>query len=430
MYKSEKVFALWQEPVSPYAGTAIRDFVPKWTTRAMAYSPGNNTRGGLSLPGYRQIIARKGNATTPRSVVYHNIVIEPGHEYGMEIGQLASAPHPQAVSCFGNRMVISTTIPSLPAGPNTSQSAEVDSYCAQKFRAKCEETLVTFGGPTFLGELKETIGFLTKPWPGILRASKRFYYSMLRIYRRIPRRRRNRPGNKRRIAETLENSWLSWKLAISPLIEDIESVCGVISNYDKTVALKVRSAHRGTFSVKAGADNPLGGTMYWNRDTVYRCSMIGELAARIIPPPGTLERVQQMIQMDYRGLIENFVPTVYQLIPMSFVLDYVSNAGAVLESTCVAHPQLAWLSTSRKTVQRRFAVYYPNRAVAPKVDYLNPPQRITIRNVGKLQHEVVTLSRTDERPDIQFYFELPNVFQALTITALSKLASRLLKAAS
>lgn len=429
MYRTEKVIFKYLKPNTPFAGVGIRDNIPDFTWTPVEVNIGSNIKGGNSLPGYRRIIAQKGNATTMRSVTYHNVHIEPAYHFGMLAGPAASpASHPQAVACYGSSVTISTTNPSLPAGPLTSESASVDSYCAQKFRAKCEERLVLFQGPTFLGELRETIQFLTRPFPALLKASKRFYYKMLRILKKIPARRRNRKGNAKRIAETMQDGWLSWKLAVSPLIGDIESACETIANYDKTVSLDVSSAHRGTYAVASGTDNPLGGTMYWNRDTVYRCSMIGQLSARIVPPPGTVDRVMQMIQMDYRGLIENFIPTVYQLIPMSFLLDYVSNAGAVLENACVAHPQLAWLSTTRKTTRRRYAWYYPNVAVPPKYEWFSKPDGFEIRNVGVFSHSLVTIDRTYVRPEIRFQFELPNVFQALTITALLKLASRVLKA--
>lgn len=346
----------------------------------------------------------------------------------MIVGQVAAPPHPQCVLIHGSTARMNLARPVLSLAPSPSESAKVDSYAAQKFREACEEKLVTFGGPTFLGELRETIQFLTRPFPAIIRASKRFYLKMLRIYRRIPARRRNRPGNKRKIAETLQDGWLSWKLAVSPLIGDIESAAEVIANYDKTVTLQVRAAQKGEFNPTQGADNPLGCTMLWDSHTEYRCSITGALKASIVPPAGTPARCMQMLQMDYRGLIENFIPTVYQLIPMSFLLDYVSNAGAVLQSMCVAQPQLAWSSTTRKTTQYRNMYYYPEQTVAPKMSWYKPPHVVRFHQVGEVHHEYVTISRTSAVPDIKFYFELPNVQQTMTITALLKLASRLLRA--
>lgn len=429
MYKNRTITAVSLTPSWAWGGNRVGGKPAiTWTPRFATL--GVETRGGDSVPGHRKLIAAKRSATSNRSVCYHNWSATSGF-------WLSAAPVKYSDGKTGYAVGSSTlqadpTAVTLPPDASIAEVAKVESYAAQKFLESVEGRVVEFGGPLFLAELKETLEFLYKPIPKMAELIKRFYRRLERYVRRQSTRRRGRRRfrwNSGKYLRFLEDTWLSFKLAIMPLHDDVVSAAEAVAKYNEVVKLGVAASSANITFNDTGFQNLLGGSRYSTRMTNVSCYIKGEIAASAVHHPSTVERAQQIAGLDFRGAIENFVPTLWNALPLTFLFDYFSNIGSVISANLSVLPKLAWTSCSTVIRRRRFMTLIP---IQPSISYGSTVQRAPTEHYkenGFAYHEEKRIvRRANFVPEVQFYLEEPSIVQLITVGAITKQASRLASA--
>lgn len=189
------------------------------------------------------------------------------------------------------------------------------------------DTQYQLSGPTFIGELRETIKMLKRPMNGMRQYADK--------YLRALKTRRGRTGNPSRM---VADTWLEYSFGWSPFLSDIKSAAETLARFNTDIRRGTAKGF-GEYSIAeytglrtAGASTNAG-IPYFATQTkttsckvIYRCGINADLAA----DEGSTARLIQLSGFQ----MQNFIPTVWELLPWSFLIDYFSNIGNVIEAGC------------------------------------------------------------------------------------------------
>jgi hypothetical protein len=215
-------------------------------------------------------------------------------------------------------------------------------------------------GLLVLGELRETIHSLRHPLESARKAVGN-YLNVLKSQRKqagtLKRRKLETDAGYRHrkvtaVKDGMSGTWLELQFGIKPLISDAKEIVG--SAIDVLTGEPKRQRIRGKSKVAPVTLSESGEQIEiiclkrrytWRKSTeasvMFVCGM-----RHTVSGPGSL-----MGQMyDKLGFqIQNFVPTIYELIPYSFLLDYFVNLGDIVSAVCTDTTDVAWVS---KTVRQ------------------------------------------------------------------------------
>jgi hypothetical protein len=322
------------------------------------------------------------------------------------------------------------------ASPLVSQA---DSNAAQQFVKKYRKRTRQFQSGVFVGEIAETARLFASPARALRKGVASIHRGMLGHLKDTLKRHpvRNRKVM-RNLRKTLADTWLEWQYAVRPLISDLD---------DAGRAFRQIAQGRGFEIIRIRGTGGAEGNVYRHPD--FSVSW-GLPAGQTVPLPIAscdLETNDQ-VTVDYLygwknhtvshdmpvpmtlGLtLSDFVPTVWELIPYSFLVDYFTNVGNVLDAWSISQVSFAW---GQRTVRNcRTSRAYGLRC-APTGPY--GPQYVSGGNSVSLSTTLVDRVRKTTAPMPSFDFSIPGFKSVkwLNILALAngraearRLASRL-----
>lgn len=365
-----------------------------------------DTKTGEDNPNWRQQIARGLNATTEYTVV--------GEERRAGYGQGGITyfdilnrtyvrrfeGHPQHVSwsTFPDPSVLSETL--------------ADQLARLRFISAYRKRRTAFQSGVFLGELMQTVKMISSP-AKTLRRSLNWYYHETK-----ERLKKSQARNRKRV---IQDSWLEYTMGVAPLISDVKSAISLAEACPLAYSQEIRAP---ILTPKTNVQFPDSHFFVGFRDITYgevAVTYQGAIRAEAMGiPPGFAEQF---------GLSwSNVLPTAWELIPYSFLVDYFTNIGKVIEAMSTGPIHLAWgcrhllkqyrrelvsLGFSHKAAQ---AAQWPNGAVRYE-GYGDVAGKIQSRTYYKRTRiDKVSVGIRDLR------FKLPNSgIQWLNIPALIRL---------
>jgi len=232
-------------------------------------------------------------------------------------------------------------------GGTDLQKADSDAIIAASKRVQQQRT--QFQGLTALGELRETIHELKHPFAGArklidtyfksLRASKTFKEAERR-YRRTGRQ----GGGVNSFLTEAANSWLEVAFGLKPLISDVKAAAEALARYQNDSRRAV---------VVGNGESVVASGSFTKSPIVNNCGTFDGLKTV------TTQSVRYKVAMDYSrsanfgsndrlraltGLTaDQFIPTVWELIPWSFLVDYFSNIGEVISAGCSSQEDVGFV---------------------------------------------------------------------------------------
>jgi hypothetical protein len=305
-------------------------------------------RNGVSLPRWQDIIANHGNATTPFTGV------DCGEEGFIPASiTVRVKPVGAALTRYGVNGWL--TRPTVLYSANALPYSQVDNQARAKFYSEINKAVSEFYAGPFLGEIRETISMLKKPLRGIREHLDRYLDHVLGYVNGKPVPRRHRPRRKRNIssfrkynqAEKLEvigNTWLEVRFGMLPLIKDINSFLksigdlidvdqilpvsawaeNVEANYAFTSTPELHNNHvRVITTLKATGKTKVR----------YKGAVLVKATA-----PGLSGWVRGASHLGPR----DFVPTLVELCPFSWLADYFINVSDVVNSIFIDLSPLQW----------------------------------------------------------------------------------------
>jgi len=229
------------------------------------------------------------------------------------------------------RLMFTTSWP-LPAAP---PYAEAETLAREKFYSQVRSAQTTLQGLTALGELAETLHMIRNPAKAL--------HDGLFAYLKALRKGRNKAGKTTRKRNAfVANTWLEYSFGWAPLFNDVRDAAHalvnsknrhdrshlVVSGYGETKSDEVKQSH-------TTSNGPL--RISWV-DHLLTSTSVRYKGAIVNRRQTTYEN-----ELENWGFApSNFLPTIWELIPYSFLVDYFTNVGKVIDSFALRDISLGW----------------------------------------------------------------------------------------
>lgn len=303
-----------------------------WSTFKISTS---RSRQGGSVPNWKRLISSGNNATS-------NF-----------IGDISTVDY-KPLSCEGVGISGSTryegSFTGFPHGagdapyPGNMSSTLALNQALQRLVSQIRDTQRSFQGGAFLGELAETIHGIRNPVQGIRK--------LLDAYHGAVKERTRRIVNEKLRDRAVKDTWLEYQYHWSPLFHDAQDAYATLFRksrfFSKGEFLPVSgSGEDRSQNVQGPVPFSLAFNSYW-----YTVTSISEVSVRYKGAVRGRPRNPYLSEISAWGInpMTEFLPTVWELIPYSFLVDYFSNVGQIIDSWSACQADIAWLcSTVRKS---------------------------------------------------------------------------------
>lgn len=316
----------------------------------------------------------------------------------------------------------------LPGELDWSSYEDAVNRALMNFIAQANSVNRAFQGGVFLGELRETIHQIRHPLSaiqGLLTNYLKTVKKRSRMVRPFQARKRAirsaaaaRSRAKSSLQSVISDTWLEAQFGIKPLVNDVRDAAIALARY------QVDGFPSKVVSGKAKVSQFAGDSIF------QRAVGTGHVFTRIRRSTSLQVRIYGCIKcttasdasraLALTGLTwRDFLPTAWELIPYSFLVDYFSNVGSIVEAACFNTASVAWVnigvyvSSVSEQVEQSF-VPFPS----PNGHYSRTGSSFTPS--GPMKFERFTKTR---QPYIGSYmptlaFKLPGIRQSLNISAL------------
>lgn len=317
-------------------------------------------RQGGSNPQYRRLIRSGFPAGSYYFLDKYHVVLTPASSFSSS-NTIATVPNP---SVPYHRFWTSGVYPGLVPEVSTegvifphlrTDLSELDAKCLAKLYSKLREEQEQMNGLQFLGELREALHMIRSPAEGIRKALNT-YYSLAK-----KRSKGMQVGHKKdakAITAMLSETWLEISFGWKPLLQDTRELAKTIARHvtgrlpRKRVSYAVELEERGISSLSDFTYyqfNVLSGTTSWQQTSGIR--WIVGLSPNVNGPGLQSARLSQLAGFDPR----NFLPTLYELTPWSFLVDYFVNVGEIIGAATTVTNNVAYVCKNTRQVTTRSA---------------------------------------------------------------------------
>jgi hypothetical protein len=328
-------------------GSSRREMVTQngQTNGWSSWSGGNYERNlvtevdhGPNVLGWRRVILNHDNATTSLSASGESLdfsqdgsVNESWHT-DPDWGDLTRAY--QAQGCFVKSDYTLTAPDSLDY--DSCVNASLMMFISKAIRAQRD-----LQGLVSIGELRETLHMIHRPLQ-TLRDSIFGYHGVLR--KRTTKALANRSSFATRaktvravIADTYLEYQFGWRATVNDVDKGLRALAHVVAYREPTKYVLGQSSSQRLGSFFAGGVNSGSGKV----DTLLRTEHLtsvkiyGVVRAR---SGSDLDHVKSSFGLTWPDII----PSLWELIPYSFVVDYFTNIGAIIDAACFNTASVAW----------------------------------------------------------------------------------------
>jgi hypothetical protein len=145
---------------------------------------------------------------------------------------------------------------------------------------------------------------------------------------------------------TVAKTWLEYTFGWTPLLHDVEDSMASLSNFlngfhngDKIVA----TGHSNQIVADDGVDRNIAGSTH-----SYRVRQRNEVHAYVYGAPRFTPDAPPTFRGSFGLRAHDIIPTIWEIIPYSFVADYFTNIGDILSCASYCTSDLAWWGYSQK----------------------------------------------------------------------------------
>jgi hypothetical protein len=270
------------------------------------------------------------------------------------------------IVCDGIKGQMGIFLPA-PDSINSISDEDANNRALQQFVKRALNVQQQFAGMTFLGELHKTVTMIHHPLKSLFQGVDGY----LRSLKKKTRGTRPRSDQRRRI---VENSWLESSYGWNPLFSDIKGAAQALASVTtyrlprQVVSGRGYDERRFAQSTVTVDRNPLRVFMTYDSISSIEIKYTGAVRVSAAESlPGLLEAVGFMPR--------DFLPTLWELVPYSFLVDYFSNVGAIIQAACFPTSNFSWIRKSTRIINDSKAVNidYTFHVNAPYYKVIEPP---------------------------------------------------------
>jgi hypothetical protein len=282
-----------------------------------------------------------------------------------------------------------------------SLTSQADNLALKNYVSNVKKMQQELNALVDLGEIRETINLFKHPY----RSIRRLLDDYRRHARRIRRRRASNGSKLRAIGDT----WLETSFGLMPLFGSVEDAAKALATISEAALQPWRMCRGFALSEQETTETQS------NPTSVYGGAVM-KLDVRknhsvLIKYYGVVDLTlsadgRKLASQNFGFTIQNFVPTLYELIPFSFLLDYFTNVGDMIEAWAFFDSHLRW--TVRTVKQMRETTVASARL---DVSNINAPNKTTFVRPGQTRFGTYSVSREKYLGSLvpDFQVELPGV---------------------
>jgi len=221
-----------------------------------------------------------------------------------------------------------------PADGDDSLAAFTDSMAIQEFVARCLKAQRAMQSLVSFGEIGETLRMIRHP----LSSLQRGLFSYLSS---VSTRARGVKYVRKKVQRVVAETWLENAFGWQPLINDIKGAMDALSRLNTYAPLtKHINAKAGRSAVNSISEDFEVGAL---RVKVYRNA--SERTTVNVRYHGSIKVASApTFTTDVLGLsLRDIVPSMWELIPYSFLVDYFTNVGSIIDSMSLRRSDLNWV---------------------------------------------------------------------------------------
>jgi hypothetical protein len=346
-------------------------------------------------PGWRARIRAGLDVLSPYTGTYVKLELEDG---GIRTEQLASNPttgvqpkkHYYAnYGCSIDALDITGYNGyALPAASDM-ESAKQDAV--SHFYSNLREHQTQFEGLNFAITIGGTISAIRHPAQALVDAIAIYGKTAARI--RNAARRRGSKKVMRDAHNLIGDLWLEAVFGWKPLIGDIESAAEAAASINFEVPRDTKVSGKGKSETSANASIPKNGMriggVYSDTDGTLSIIATEKSSVRVtamVRPPALVAGTNEFKTQQKLGFtFDAFVPTLWDILPYSFLVDYFSNIGDILNAYTVDQSRChRYIVTEKIEKKRQFILVVRSRGAFT---------RVISGNGGKATYTTTTLTR-------------------------------------
>lgn len=344
---------------------------------------------GDNVPDYREMIKRNESATSS--------LIGVKHSYRMDTGNYSrttpwpSFPYTSKFTLSGNVYAGLTPYDGTEQSVLDQARAQAQINFAKDVRKKTR----TFQSGVFMGELLESIRYLKNPLVGMKKGYEDFATACAKASKKYPIT-GTKPGSPRWKAgrQALQNAWLENNYAMRPLINDVndaaESFNGVVRG-DRYDPIKVTGRGEASKVVDLAIAPTAGNIAGWANGMTMGERRVITASVKVYGVWKNMNPAGEMpLASRFGADFSNFLPTAWELIPWSFVIDYFSNMGDTIDAWSMRFIDFGWINQSERTeFTRQYTNFRPSEAGNP-VRYAYYPRRTGLSRFTRVDRRAVS----------------------------------------
>lgn len=294
---------------------------------------------GTSLKNWKTVIRNGGNATT----VFDGTIRELRTTYGdawMEVWNNLAYNQINHYRTSGWMYTLTgwgdLDTRWMPSDMETSANDQALLFLYRRIRS--ERTKMQ--GLTFLGEGREALRMLKSPVRALRQGLSNYIGALSK--RKVPRMKTAQAK------KVLADTWLEYSFGWAPLLNDIgNAIIAYQSFLAKTHNQRISATGKQELQVYSGDIPSAYGQIpvIGSRLDFWRCTVRYTCGLKAITYGSELEE-----GMDKFGLtLKQFIPTAWELLPWSFLIDYFANIGELIEAAVTNTSDVTWIC---KTVRK------------------------------------------------------------------------------
>jgi len=217
---------------------------------------------------------------------------------------------------------------------------EVNNRAISKFLEKAEAARSSIEAGQDFGELRESLDAIVNPL-GSLRRHVLSYFPKVKKLKGL-----RGPGLRKALADT----YLEWTFGWKPLAQDIHDAhaASVLNDHPLVVPVSASASKEFASSTRLWniSMNPSTGVVKGSIRNTSRYSIRYKGAIRTgADAQGRIGR-DQSLQLD----LPHFIPTLWDLLPTSFITDYFSTVGDRIRAACFQTSNLTWVARTERII--------------------------------------------------------------------------------
>jgi hypothetical protein len=299
------------------------------------------------MPQWKSKIRKGENATTNFSGVWCTMKSKGVNVYTESVYNPNPTGYPHCTRLNSGNICVNNNIYSPGFHPSLSVTLRpsVDNRARQQFYKKLRQTQQQFSALTFAGELKETLHMLRNPAVALLGSAQGYLAELKRIKRRSPKA----------WTKSIGGTWLEYSFGWVPLINDCKDAAKALERLGLPRTMRISAGSQGEEDVTKATVGTAGqSTSQVNGGNFFKltatriesCTVRYRAALRAKADVATWGDEQWSL---FGFTPRDILPTAWELLPWSFLADYFTNIGDIINSAVTDTSELAWTSRTEIT---------------------------------------------------------------------------------